>query len=228
MLCKDISLENNTKEQAKKDRKEKIGISFALKNIVLALNYPEREELVKQAFKDHQFMHDSYNNAKEKRDKLVADNTNDLSLQEKIDPEQQTANEASLSRIIVLDHIKEYVENPIGSILISTGHDTDAGAEIKGVIATKNSAAKPDKVKEYYQVHLKIEEILKEARANGNEMAIDKAIDEFLQTPDRAMKQVGRDTVKKAHPAIKKAIEFYAPRYTQFIEKYEENIRPKK
>jgi len=106
MHCKDTSLINNTKAQGK-DKKKLSGKSCALKNIVLALNDPDNEELVQQAIIDHQFMHDSYDNAKAKRDKLVAENANDLSIQERIDPEQRKVNEDSLNKIVVLDHIKE-------------------------------------------------------------------------------------------------------------------------
>ena len=213
-LCKDIGSRNNTVIQAATDEENLIAVkSFALKTIISALNSPDDAILRTQALSDHKFMHDSYNRAVEKREKLLAENLTTL---EQMDPEQRKVAEDGLRQIVVLPHIQEYVEDAMCSILTST-YNVNVQKAVQCVIVSKKLVT-PDKVKDYYKAYSEIEKILRMAKENERAMSIAKAIEQFNDIDDKSI-TVSPEMVKKAHFAIKTAVNFYAPRYMQLFGK---------
>jgi hypothetical protein len=213
-LCKDIGSRNNTVIQAATDEENLIAVkSFALKTIILGLNSPDDAILRTQALSDHKFIHDSYDRAVEKRDKLLAENLTTL---EQMGPEQRKVVEDSLRQIVVLPHIQEYVEVPMWSILTST-YNVNVEKAVQCVIVSKKIVM-PDKVRDYYKAYSEIEKTLRMAKENERAMSIATAIKQYTGINGRSM-TVSPDMVKKAHFAIKTAVNFYASRYMQLFGK---------
>ena len=215
IICKDFSIENNAKiQKAQKGDEQVVAQTFALKTIILALNSPDDAILRAQALSDHKFMHDSYNRAVEKRDILLAENLTTL---EQMAPEERKVAEDSLRQLVVLHYIKEYVEGPMCSILAATCNVSSQASPIPCVIVDKEPV-KPVKAKDYYAAYLIIKEILQTARESENEdeMTVVAAIEQFSKRKDKSM-TVSPEMIGKAYRAIKKAVEFYDPRYQQLL-----------
>ncbi len=216
IICKDFSIENNAKiQKAKKGDEQVAAQTFALKTIILALNSPDDAILKAQALSDHKFMHDSYNRAVEKRDKLLAENLTTL---EQMAPEERKVAEDSLRQIVVLPYIKEYVEGPMCSILAATCNVSNQTPITCVVVDIE--PVKPVKVKDYYAVYLIIDKTLQTASKSGEEMTVVAAIQQFFDDKEeeyRPMSTVTNEMIGKAYRAIKKAVEFYDPRYQQLF-----------
>lgn len=213
IICKDFSTENNAKiQKAKKGDEQVVAQTFALKTIILALNFPDDAILKAQALSDHKFMHDSYDRAVEKRDKLLAEN---LTTFEQMDPEQRKVAEDSLRQIIVLPYIQEYAKSPMCSILAATCN-VSSQTPITCVIVDKEPV-KHNKAKEYFAAYSEIDKILQTTSESGEEMTVVAAIQQFSDFEGRAMSSVTNEMIGKAYRAIKKAVEFYNPRYQQLF-----------